>query len=181
MKRRVLVAGFVAALCIAPVWAQSTADAILTIDPDRLFAETAFGERVLRSIEERSTILARENRRIEAELIAEERALTEQRATLSVAEFRALADSFDEKVQRLREEQDAKTREIQGLRESERQRFLGEIAPILSGLIRERGASIVMDRRSVFLSASRVDITDDAITVIDQELGDGTTLPQPQD
>ena len=143
-----------------------------------MFAETAFGQRVLRAIEEQSNTLARENRQIEAELIAEERALTDQRATLSVEEFRALADAFDEKVQRLREEQDAKTRDIQGLRDSERQRFLGEIAPILSQLIRERGASVVVDRRSVFLSAARVDITDDAITMIDAELGDGTdTVP----
>ena len=181
MDRRAVVAGLAAAVWPVAVTGQAAPDPILTIDPDRLFAETAFGERVLRSIEERSTVLARENRRIEAELIAEERALTEQRASLSVAEFRALAEAFDEKVQRLREEQDAKTREIQGLRETEQQRFLGEIVPILSTLITERGASIVVDRRSVFLSASRVDITDEAIRIIDAELGDGAGLPPPAD
>lgn len=159
-----------------PGWAaaQIASEPILTIDPERLFSETAFGQRVLQSIEEQSNMLARENRQIEAELVAEERALTEQRATLAVDEFRALADAFDEKVQRLREEQDGKTREIQGLRDSERQRFLEEIAPILSELIRDRGASVVVDRRSVFLSAARVDITDEAIVMIDEQLGDGT-------
>jgi len=181
MQRRAFLAGLTGLALPGAAMAQGGSDPVLTIDPDRLFAETAFGQRALRSIEERSTVLARENRRIEAELIAEERALTEQRPSLSVEEFRALADAFDEKVQRLREEQDAKTREIQGLREDEQQRFLGEIAPILSNLIVERGASVVVDRRSVFLSAARVDITDDAIRMIDDELGDGTATPQTDD
>ena len=122
---------------------------VVTIDPERLFADTAYGQRVQQVIEDRSTALAAENRRIEAELVAEERALTDQRPTLPVEEFRALADAFDEKVQRLRAEQDAKTREVQGLQDREQQRFLNRVAPILSELVQERGALVVMDRRAV--------------------------------
>ena len=53
-----------------------------------------------------------ENRRIEAELTAEERTLTEIRDDLSPVQFRARAAAFDEKVQRLRREQDEKARAL---------------------------------------------------------------------
>ena len=41
---------------------------ILTIQPDRLFSESAFGKRVEREIEAEGAVLTAENRRIEAEL-----------------------------------------------------------------------------------------------------------------
>lgn len=148
--------------------------AVLTVDPERLFAETAFGLRAGRDIETRATALATENRRIEAELTAEERELTEKRATLSIEEFRALADAFDEKVDQIRAEQDAKTREVQGLREEEQQRFFRQVGPILRDLLVERRGLVLLDRRQVIAAAEAVDITDEAIARIDAEIGDGT-------
>ena len=151
---------------------------ILTLDVERLFAETAYGRRVVRDIEADAATLATENRRIEAELIDEERALTDRRASLSVEEFRTLADAFDTKVDRIREEQDGKTRELQRRREVERQRFFGQIGPILSALVQERRAAVVLDRRSVFIAAESVDVTVEAIARIDAEIGDGVPLPE---
>ena len=176
MRRRALLTGFAAVAALAAQTAlgqEALQSEVVTIDPEQLFAGTAYGRRVLQMVEDRSSALATENRRIEAELIAEERALTDQRPTLSVEEFRALADAFDEKVQRLRAEQDAKTREIQSLRDREQQQFLNRVAPILSELVQERGALVVMDRRTVFISSARIDITDAAIARIDETLGDG--------
>ena len=161
----------------APVRAQGSSG-VLTIDPERLFEETQFGLRVLEESEALASALQAENRRIEAELTDEERDLTERRATLPVDEFRALADAFDEKVDRIRSEQDQKAREIQDFREAQQQEFLGRIGPVLLELVRERQAAILLDRRAVFLSAGSVDITDAAITRIDTEIGRGTSQPE---
>ncbi|MGI9395835.1 MAG: OmpH family outer membrane protein, partial [Boseongicola sp.] len=79
---------------------------ILTIDQDRLFAETRPGESLISELEEKTVALAEENSRIESELIERERALTDQRPSLPPDEFRALADEFDVDVQRIRAEQD---------------------------------------------------------------------------
>lgn len=148
--------------------------AILTIDPERLFAETAFGRRAQREIESEATDLSNENRRIEAELIEEERSLTQQRESLAVEDFRALADAFDAKVDRIRAEQDAKERRLNALRETEQQRFFRQIGPILSQILAERGGLVVLDRRNVIAASERVDITDLAISRIDAEIGDGS-------
>ena len=139
---------------------------ILTIDQDRLFAETGRGLEVSEDLEQQAAMLARENEVIEAELSAEELALTEQRATLSPDAFKELADAFDAKVQRIRAEQDQKARAINEAGDQARQQFFNDIATLVSDIVRERGALIVLDRRDVFLSADRIDITDDAIARI---------------
>lgn len=162
------------ALATVPAAAQDIASPILVIDQERLFAESAFGARVIEEIERRSTELAAENREIEAALIAEEQDLTERRAELPSDEFRALADAFDAKVQQLRAQQDEKGRELARLRDAERQRFVAQIVPVLSEVVRERGAVVILDRRDVFLSAEAIDITEAAIARIDEAIGAGS-------
>lgn len=147
--------------------------AILTVEFDRLFAESAYGQRVTEMLDEQGASIAAENRRIEADLTAEERDLTEKRSTLDPVEFRKLAASFDEKVQALRREQDAKARALGNLSEEHRRQFLAQAEPILGGLMREAGAAVILDKRSVFLSADVIDITETAISRINDEIGDG--------
>ena len=87
--------------------------------------------------------------------------------------FRVLADAFDQKVQQIRSEQEAKNRELSVFREGARIEFLNAAAPILETVMRESGAAIILERSSVFLSANATDITDLAIERIDLILGDG--------
>ena len=170
------VARFVAGIIVAGVCLGSPATAqegsfnipppILTIDQDRIFAETQLGETVNAALEAKAAVLATENARIEGELIEREQALTDQRASLRPDEFRALADEFDTDVQRIRSEQDEKARRLNQERETARQKFIADVAGIISGIVRERGALVVLDRRDVFLSADRIDITGEAIVRI---------------
>lgn len=153
---------------------------ILTIDQERLFAETRPGLRSARAIEDEAEALADENRRIEEELRAEELDLTRRRAELAPEEFAALADAFDQKVQRIRTEQDAKVRAIAQKQEEARQSFLVEVGDILSDLVRERGAVVILDRRDVFLSADIIDITDEAIARINAA-AEGPAGPAPSE
>ncbi len=141
---------------------------ILTIDQDRLFSETRLGVETRADLERQAQELASENAEIENALIAEESELTERRATLDPDEFRALADAFDEKVQQFRAEQDEKARRLNRLQDEARAAFFNEIAVILSEIVREKGALVVIDRRDVFLSADRIDITDEAIARINE-------------
>lgn len=149
---------------------------VLTIDQDRLFLESQWGRRVQEEIEARSAALAAENRQIEAALVAEERQLTERRRTLPPAQFRPLAEAFDLKVQRLRAEQDAKTRQLSRLREEARRQFYATVGEILGDLVRDRGAVAILDRRAIFLSADAIDVTDESIARIDGVIGDGSEI-----
>ena len=161
---------------------------VATLDQESLFLDSAFGRRVTRELERDRDALSAENREIEAELIAEERALIDQRAALSPAEFAPIAEVFDTKVERIRAEQDRKGRELQRRFEEARQRFLGEIGPILTDLLRARGAQVLLDSGAVLLAVEGVDITAAVIAAIDARLGDGTDTepdaggtPEPDD
>lgn len=156
------------------LWAQdaqqlSIPSPILIIDQDRLYAESRSGSERLEALEQEAQILASENQRIEQELIAEERALTEQRPGLPADEFRALADAFDQKVQRIRTEQDEKARALTRARDEAQSAFFQEVAGVILEIVREKGAVVVLDRRDVFLSAERIDITNEAIRRINEE------------
>ncbi|KIC14505.1 OmpH family outer membrane protein [Leisingera sp. ANG-Vp] len=146
---------------------------ILTIQPERLFSESAFGQRVEQEIEAEGAVLTAENRRIEAELRAEELELTGRRSEMEPDAFRALADAFDQKVQETRRRQDQKLREINQLGEEARREFISASLPVLQQIMRETGAGAILDHSSVFLSADAADITSLAITRIDEVLGDG--------
>lgn len=163
----------------APLAAQQFAlpqSQILTIESDRLFAQSAFGRRVAAEIEAESAVLAAENRRIEAELSAEEKDLTARRGEMAPDAFSALADAFDQKVQMNRRTQDAKARALAQKGEAARGEFLRNARPVLETLMRETGASVILERSSVFLSSNATDITDLAIARIDAVLGDGAGL-----
>lgn len=129
--------------------------------------------RISREVEAEGAVLTAENRRIEAELRAEEQDLTKRRVTVAADSFRALADAFDEKVQETRRVQDQKLREISQLSDNARREFFAASLPMLEQIMRETGAGAILDHSTVFLSSDAVDITDLAISRIDKVLGDG--------
>lgn len=150
---------------------------ILTIDSDQLFEESNFGKRTFEEFEARGNLLAAENRKIEDELIAEEKELTEQRATMSADLFRERADEFDQKVQETRRAQDRKTRELNRGLEERRVVFLNAAIPILEQIMREAEAAVVLERRSVFIGSNAVDITRIAIERLNATLDENVVAP----
>lgn len=156
-------------LCAPFALAQSSP--VLTIDLDRLFAETRLGAETLAQLEQQAQALSEENNQIETALIEEERDLTEKRAELKPEEFRPLADAFDQRVQQFRAEQDEKARALTRTRDEARAAFFNDVAAIISNIVREKGAVVVLERRDVFLSADSIDITDEAILRVNEAKG----------
>ena len=92
---------------------------------------------------------------------------------LAAIQEHQLANTFDQKVQTTRQEQAAKGRALNELLDQERDVFLTAAAPVLERLMREANAAVILERRSVFVSASAIEITDDAIALLDETLGSG--------
>lgn len=147
---------------------------VLILDQEIFFSSTIFGQNALARAEAAGAVLAEENQSIASDLEGEELELTQLRASLEPLAFRVLADAFDVKVQAIRQTQDAKSREISQNLEIVRQQFLQLSLPVLSQVVRDRGAVIILDRRTVFLAADRIDITAQASALFDALVGDGT-------
>jgi len=170
------------ALALAPMVAPAQEDLsmgqvrspILTIDTDRLLAETQYGRSLNEELRLRAEAFAAENERLRVQLTEEERRLTELRPTMEVDAFRAEAEAFDQRVQQIRAEQDDKQRALEADISSSREVFLNTVTPVLARLMIDSGAAVILERRQVFLAVGLVEITDEAIAAIDAELGDGS-------
>ena len=152
---------------------------VLVVGSQRLFSETLFGQRLEDETQADSDELRRENRRIEAELAAEELKLDGLRRSVGTEEFRELADAFDAKVQRIRRERTEQARILERRVNTRRRAFEQTILPILGQIMTEAGAAVIMERDSVVLLKNTVDITDLAIHRINSVLGDGSDASQP--
>jgi Skp family chaperone for outer membrane proteins len=154
------------------------AGAVLVIDFERVFNESAFGRRIAGEIEAELAVLTAENRRIEAELREEELALTERRKTMEPEAFKVLTDAFDAKVQDTRQEQGRKFDAINSKLETGRAEFIQASEPVLEQIMEASGANAILERGSVILAAPSADITGIAISRIDAVLGaGGANLP----
>lgn len=165
---------------VAPAaFAQEAApqSAVLTLDPERLFVESRFGKAAIARLEAAQASLLEENKTFDAALEAEEKSLTDRRPTLPADEFRALADAFNIKAEEIRAARLAKSRSLTTLRDEDRQKFLAAIVPILGEMMAEMGALVILDKKTVFLSFERIDVTDRAIVRIDAALDDAL-LPE---
>lgn len=152
---------------------------VVTVTQDRLFSGTLYGQAVQARADAASQALQAENRQIEAELAAEEKALTERRATLPPTEFRPLAEAFDVKVEGIRAAQEAKAHDLIRKNEEEKKRFFDTAIPVLAQLMTDMGAVAILDKSAIVLSFDRIDITDQAIDRINVVLGDGSAPPTP--
>ncbi|MBS0122859.1 OmpH family outer membrane protein [Thetidibacter halocola] len=164
-----------------PVSSGFVQSAVLVIDFERAFSESAFGARIGAELESEGQAIAAENRRIEAELVEEERSLTQRRPAMEAGAFRVLAEAFDEKVQRLRREQDEKARSLGARSEAARRQFAEAARPVLGTLMQQASAAVILELRAVFVAADAIDVTDEAIELIDGAIGDGSALtPAPE-
>jgi len=153
------------------------APSIVTVDVDRLFTQSQFGQRIRQVYTEGREALAQENRRIANALRDEELDLAARRPDMDPDAFRTEAEVFDAKAQGIRRAQDAKERELEETLTDGRDQFLEAARPILGQLMVDRGAFAILDRRSVLLSLGSIDVTETAIERIDAAIGDGAPEP----
>jgi Skp family chaperone for outer membrane proteins len=148
----------------------ATVGPILTLDQNRLYADSLYGRQTQGEIDAEAKSLSAENRDLEAALEAEETALAAQRATLPATEFQVLAEAFDAKVKDIRKARDARARDLSARQDQSQRAFLERVVPILNQIRTEMGAELILDRASVIWSSPTIDITDLAIQRIDMAL-----------
>ncbi|MCC1480149.1 OmpH family outer membrane protein [Roseibaca sp. Y0-43] len=150
-----------------------------SIDEERLFRGSLFGQRVLAEIETASRALEEENATLLSELTAREEELTRLRDTMGAEEFRAEAEAFDQRAEEIRQSQAQKLARFSQFEESERRRFFSQTGPVLQRVLEEEGAQILIASGAVIIGTPGMDMTAAAIAAIDAEIGDGGTPPFP--
>lgn len=146
---------------------------VLTVDQERLFVESAWGQRAKEKLEEKGGMIEAENERLAQQLSDEEAELTRKRETMDPAEFRKLAEAFDARATEIRRERAQVVQELNARSEADRNSFYQAALPIMGEVMQRRGAVAVLDRRTVFVSLDSIDITDELIAELDKHIGEG--------
>ena len=166
---------FLLSLMVQPLIA-SEKSSLFTVDMGKLFRSSDFGKKIISINNIARQELQNENEELEAILLSEEKELSEQRKILSSDEFRPKALAFDERVSIIRAEQVKKEENLKNKARKEEAEFYKRIYPLLYELLLDHGGLILIDQRNVILWDSSVDITDEAILLINQVLGKSIKL-----
>jgi Skp family chaperone for outer membrane proteins len=151
----------------------TVASPFLTLDQERVYTGSLWGQRAEAQITADAAALAAESASISDALTIEERSLTERRATMPAEDFRVEADAFDARVTAIRREQDAKSRDLARRAEAERLAYFDAILDAIRDVMRERGAVAILNRNAIFVAADSIDVTDAVIARADLLVGAG--------
>jgi Skp family chaperone for outer membrane proteins len=182
VRRRLAAAATLAALVLAagPLAAQSQRPPFLYINQERILTGSERGRALLAEEEAARNALRAEARRIETAFETEERQLTEQRASLDPAEFRARSNDFDARVVKARADQDARAAALAQEFDQTRRKFYADVAPILVGVMDRAGALAIFDETTVLIADQSLNVTDEVIAVLDQARPPQAPAPAPQ-
>lgn len=153
---------------------------IVTVDRVRLVRESDFGKRLFSELNQKMRDLQVENNKIESDLSAEELALRDKRKTMDPSDFRVLAGEFDVKVNRIRQQRKELEDEILQENNSSQVKLIQTAAPFMFEIMTQHGAVAVLERSTVVLDLASIDITDQVITRMNADLGDGVNLPKSE-
>jgi Skp family chaperone for outer membrane proteins len=181
VRRRLAAAATLAALVLAagPLAAQSQRPPFLYINQERILTGSERGRALLAEEEAARNALRAEARRIETAFETEERQLTEQRASLDPAEFRARSNDFDARVVKARADQDARAAALAQEFDQTRRKFYADVAPILVGVMERAGALAIFDETTVLIADQSLNVTDEVIAAIDQARPPEAPAPAP--
>ena len=149
---------------------------LFTVDMSQLLRSSDFGKNIIANNNAARQNLQNENNNLEEKLLIEEKELSELRKTISIDEFRPKALEFDKKVTIIRKGQREKEENLNKKVRREETDFFKKIYPILYELLIERGGLVFVDQRNAILWDNSVDLTDDAIAVINRVLGSGIKI-----
>ena len=163
---------FICVLLTQPLLASENSG-VFTVDMAKLLRFSEYGKSIIAANNIARQNLQNENDNLEEKLLLEEKELSKLRETLSTDEFRPKALDFDKRVTIIREEQGRKEENLIKINRNQEAEFYKKVYPLLYELLLKRGGSVLFDQRNIILWNNSVDITDEAIKLINQVFGNG--------
>ncbi len=103
-------------------------------------------------------------------MLEERNKLIEQQSVIAPEAFELKAKDYENKLQNYQLEKQNKLRKLEGILQKARNKILEEVKPILEELSKELGVTVILEKNSVLLSATNMDITDNVIKKLNKEL-----------
>ena len=103
-------------------------------------------------------------------MLEERNKLIEQQSVIAPEAFELKAKDYEKKLQTYQVEKQEKLRKLEGGLQRARNEILENVKPILEELSKELGVTVILEKNSVLLSASNMDITENVIKKLNKKL-----------
>ena len=103
-------------------------------------------------------------------MLEERNKLIEQQSVIAPEAFELKATDYEKKLQNYQVEKQNKLRNLEGVLQKARNEILENVKPILDELSKEFGVTVILEKNSVLLSATNMDLTDNVIKKLNKEL-----------
>lgn len=163
-----------------PVAAQQLSPAVIMIvDMDRIVNESAAGKQAATELQTKVTGLQSRANTLQTQLKTDAEAIQQGQAnkTLAGAQLEQRARSFQEKQQSAQQELARLENDVQRSRQHVIEQINNAAQPIITQIMRERNASIVLAEGATLQHSASLNVTNDVITRLNTSLPRVSTTP----
>jgi len=176
MAASLLIAGALPATVLAQAAAPAT---IIVVDIERVVSQSAAGKAAMGEIQGKVTALQTRANALQGQLKTEADAIQAGQANKSLAgpALDTRVKAFGQKQQSAQQEVGRLENEIQRSRQFVLQQISDGVGPIVSQIMKERGANIALPKGATLQHAAALDVTTEVITRLDKSLPKVSTTP----
>ena len=169
-KKVILQIFFIFCLLINNSFADYPKTIIGVIDLNYILSESKAAKDAAEQIEEIAIKIEEEIKEADQNLIDEQNELVESQQIMAPAAFDEKRKEYEKKIQNYNVSRQEKLMSIDLLVSESRNNVLNAIKPILEEISNEKGITVLLEKNSVLLNAENMDITNDALKILNKEL-----------
>ena len=140
------------------------------IDLNYILSESKAAKDASKQIEEIAKKIEEEIKEDDQSLIDEQNELLESQQIMAPAAFDEKRKEYEKKIQNYNITRQEKLMSIDLLVSESRNEVLNALKPILEELSNEKGITVLLEKNSVLLNAENMDITKEALKILNKEL-----------
>jgi Skp family chaperone for outer membrane proteins len=154
----------------APAAFAATPAVILIVNTQQIFAQSKVGVSIRTQLQDQAKKLQAEDKKGQAAVQAEAKALSDQRSLLSPEDFKKKVQALEEKENDRQNKMRAKGEALQLGVNKARQDVEAAIRPIFADVMKKNGATLLLDQSVVLAGGVDLDVTDDVLKQLDEKL-----------
>ena len=165
-----LVFTLLSQLFISPIYAQYPDTNIGVVDLNYILSESDAAVDAAKQIEDIAKQIEEEIKDTDQSLIDEQNELIESQQIMAPAAFEEKRKEYENKVQNYNVTRQEKLMSIDRIVSESINEVLNALKPILEEIANDNGITVLLEKNSVLLNAENMDITEEALQVLNKKL-----------
>ena len=154
----------------SPLYAQYPDTNVGVVDLNYILSDSDAAVDAAKQIEKIAKQIEEEIKDTDQSLIDEQNELIESQQIMAPAAFEEKRKEYENKVQNYNVTRQEKLMSIDRILSESRNEVLNALKPILEEISNEKGITILLEKNSVLLNAENMDITDEALKILNKKL-----------